>query len=376
MPLQRVRLYQIRLPFTRRYTHALADRTESDGLILEVQLENGSTGYGEALPREYVTGETVPSVARQLRDYWSSRWRDIPTESLTALAAYLESALAEAMEQRTLAAYGAVELALMDAVGTAMGTSVSTIFPGECHARIHHTGPIGTTSVSTARRLALLMRLAGLRDVKVKVGFPGDLATVTAVRKALGPRVNLRVDANGAWTSDQAIEMIHSLTALGVTSVEQPVARDDLDGLAAVQAVVSIPLVADESACTVADVERLASRHACRMINVRVGKCGGLLGAHKVAQAAERAGLDWHIGCLVGETALLSAAGRHFAFGTSGWRYMEGAYGPFLLQRDIASPQPRWGWRGSAKPLRGPGLGVRVDASALAAITTDTHDLL
>lgn len=375
MGIRRVRLHTVRLPFKRRYRHAAADRVEADGLILEVELDGGGRGFGEALPREYVTGETLASVHSTLADDWAAAWDAVPTDRLAAAWEWLAEPLERATAERTLAAYGAAELALLDAVGRATDRSVAECLGHRVRRRINYTGPITAGSVTAARRLARLMRLGRLQDVKVKVGFANDREVVAAVRDGLGPRIDLRVDANGAWTPDEAIAHVHALAPYHISGVEQPVPRDDVAGLARVQAAVDVPVIADESACTPADVSRLATARACNMINVRVGKCGGLRGALQTIATAERHDLAWHIGCLVGETALLSAAGRHLAFGVDGWCYVEGSYGPFLLERDIARPQPRWGWRASARPLTGPGLGVRVDPDALAAVTTATVEL-
>lgn len=376
MTVTRVRLHRIRLPFKRRYTHRQADRTDTEGLIAEVHLASGHRGFGEALPRAYVTGETIASVTDTLTDVWRARWIEAPTDDFSLLLPWLEGALDAAMAERTLAAYGALELALLDAVGRATGQSVAACFDAPARARVRYTGPITAGTPEAAARLGRFMRLGRLADVKVKVGFPNDGAVLAAVRRAVGPRMDVRVDANGAWSAPEAVACIRALRPHHISGVEQPIAAGNVTALAEVQAAVDVPIIADESACTVGDVERLAAARACRMINVRVGKCGGMLGARRVACAAERAGLAWHIGCLVGETALLSAAGRHFAFGVPGWKYAEGSYGPFLLVRDIATPQPRWGWRGAAKPLRGPGLGVTVDDAALAAVTEETRDVM
>ncbi len=375
MSVTRVRLHRIRLPFKQRYTHHLADRTETEGFVVEVHLASGHRGFGEAIPRAYVTGETGDSVVDYLATDWAGRWQAAPTTGFDALVAWLEEALDHAVGRRALAAYGAAELALLDAVGRATGRSIADCFAPPVRRRVHYTGPITAGEPKTAARYARLLRLARLRDVKVKVGFANDLEVVAAVRRAVGPHMDVRVDANGAWTVAEAVARIGELRAFRISAVEQPVAADGAESMAQVQAACDIPVVADESVCTVADLERLAAAHACRMVNVRVGKCGGILGARRVVRAAERLELAWHVGCLVGETALLSAAGRHFAFGVNGWCYAEGSYGALLLERDIATPQPRWGWRGSAKPLPGPGLGVEVDDAALAAVTVNSREL-
>ena len=75
------------------------------------------------------------------------------------------------------------------------------------------------------------MRAIGLRDIKVKVGFDDDVARVTAVREALGPGASLRLDANGAWSFDRAVEVLNAVAPLRIAAVEQPLPRGPVEDL-------------------------------------------------------------------------------------------------------------------------------------------------
>ena len=124
----------------------------------------------------------------------------------------------------------------------------------------------------------------GFATVKVKVGDPGDVDRLAAVREAVGPRVAVRVDANGAWDVDGAVAVIGRLAAYDVELVEQPVAT--VDDLAAVRRRVAVPVAADECVRDVADARRLAALGAADAVVLKVQPLGGVAAALEVAAAA------------------------------------------------------------------------------------------
>ncbi len=97
------------------------------------------------------------------------------------------------------------------------------------------------------------MKALGFQHYKVKVGNARDLPVVRLVRQLIGPRCDLRVDANGGWEVEQAIQMARELRRFDVSSVEQPIPAGNVSDLARVQREGGLPVMADESLCTLAD---------------------------------------------------------------------------------------------------------------------------
>jgi muconate cycloisomerase len=153
--------------------------------------------------------------------------------------------------------------------------------------------------------------------------------------------------------------------ALGIVAVEQPTPPGSPAVLARVRAESALPLVADESVVTRADAETLIAAGAVDGINVRVSKCGGLAPSVAIARCAAAAGLEVQVGCHVGETAVLAAAGRHLAAGLETAGFVEGSYGTLLLVEDVSDDGLRFGHGGEAPRLTGPGWGVRVRVDRL-----------
>jgi muconate cycloisomerase len=151
--------------------------------------------------------------------------------------------------------------------------------------------------------------------------------------------------------------------------VEQPVAHADVAALAAVRAQVRTPIMLDESLCSRTDAERAIEGRTCDLFNLRLSKCGGFIPSLRLAQLARRHGLGYQLGCQVGETALLSAAGRHFASSVAGLRYLEGSFDRHLVRESLGTRDITFGWGGRAPALSGPGLGIGLDVAALDRVT-------
>ena len=126
-----------------------------------------------------------------------------------------------------------------------------------------------------------------------------------------------------------------------------------------------IPVIADESLVTLEDATKLIQEQACDVFNIRVSKCGGILASKAIAELGLSMGMKVQIGAQVGETSLLSAAGRHLAAHLSRVEYSEGSFGTYLLSEDI-TPQPvMFGYQGLGDLVLGDGLGVQVDDDTL-----------
>ena len=112
------------------------------------------------------------------------------------------------------------------------------------------------------------------------------------------------------------------------------------------------------------------------MFNIRISKCGGLIDSLKIAEFAAESGVSYQLGCQVGETGILSAAGRHFASCVDGVKYLEGSYAKFLLVEDIVREDISFGYGGFAGPITGTGLGVTVDEKVLRKYVTDSVTIM
>src|SRR5262249_8443490 len=201
-------------------------------------------------------------------------------------------------------------------------------------------------------------------------------ARLWAIRWGLGRRADLRVDANEAWPAAEAVDRIRALEPYGISAVEQPVAHAEVEALAAVRRQVGGPVMLDESLCSAVDAERAVAGGTGDLFTLRLSRCGGFIPARRLAQFARRHGLGCQLGCQVGETAVLSAAGRHFAASVAGLRYLEGSYDRHLVREALGTQDLTFGWGGWAPALTGSGLGMTLDPAALQRVTVRKEPLL
>lgn len=387
MRIRELAVHHVRIPLKRRVRHASFTRGENETLIVRCRLDDETEGWGEGLPRAYVTGETIDSAFSQLA---ATYWQQLSIEIVDLPGAVrLCEGLRLAAPPMTAArdcfgnsARCAVEIAVLDACCRALNEPFSavvgqvpeTLAIRHNQPRVRYSGAWTPSDPPSRLRDAIgrwKLKLFGFQQGKVKVGVEGydDAESVGKLRRVMGPRFDIRVDANEAWSCANLERKLKSLLPLGITAVEQPVPHAEVDGLAALRPRLAVPIMLDESLCSLSDGRRAIERGTCDLFNIRLSKCGGFINSLKLAAMAHAAGLGYQLGCQVGETGILSAAGRHFACSVGGIRYLEGSFDRFLVRERLTVEDLTFGFGGWSSALAGPGLGVTVDSRAVARVT-------
>lgn len=281
----------------RRITTVVAElRDEADG-------PDGPVGLGEGYPDSYYgdTPETMNAVAPLLLDALAPIETDL-RGSLDDVRAALEDA--EGLMTAAIGHHGAIkcaiDIALHDLGGKRLGLPVRELIglPGQLPPTDFTLG-IDTPSVVAERA----RRAADFPALKIKVGGPSDIETLEAVRAVFaGP---IRVDANTGWTPEGALALLPELVRLGVELIEQPFPARRLDQLRWLQERSELPLVADESAVTIEDLDALVGVTAG--VNVKLAKCGGMGPARRMLERARELGFRTFLGCME-ETSIGIAA--------------------------------------------------------------------
>lgn len=376
--IAQITIHQLGIPFRRPFGHGAAVREASDNVVLAVELDGGTTGFGETLARPYVTGETPAGVVEAVQREFVPRLLEAHPQSFGEAIEFLDSLPLTIGGRPMYAARCAVELALLDAWGRLFRRSPEALAgwldqpfwsPPGATAKVGYSGIIGFSAPEKASRMALLMRLWGLRDIKVKVGDAREFERLEAVVRRLGGalragRARLRVDANGSWRPEELDEKVGRLEELGVLYLEQPTAKDADGSWLEVQHHRGVNLIADESLVSPEDGERLADDYRAGVFDIRIAKNGGLLPSLRLAGYAYSRGIEVQLGCLVGETMILTRAGQWFAALLPEVIFAEGNYGRWLMKDDVARREPLR-YRGRIPAPGGPGLGVQVDAGKL-----------
>jgi muconate cycloisomerase len=366
--VRQLELLSVDLPFRHPFRHSAAARSSSESLLVKCLTDTGAIGFGESLPRAYVTGETRDDAFALLETSILPRLIGMDFDSLDAVQRFLATCDGKAPPEWVAscvpqsAAWCAVDLALLDAFGRAFGQQVRLSEKGAKGDPVHYAAVVSAGAGWRYALSLLKLKLYGFKQVKLKVNQHGVLGSARVARRVMGNTCHVRVDANMAWGVSEALEHIRALERVGIRCVEQPLDAADLEGLAMLVRETQAEIIADESFSDHASLERLLDRRACSGINVRISKCGGLVAAARRCEESLRTGLTVQIGCQVGESSLLSAAQLILISAVRSAKYLEGCYGNHLLRDDPARPCLQLGYGGRAPQVpEGFGLGVTMD---------------
>jgi muconate cycloisomerase len=341
MKVKSVETFLVTLPFRFAFGHSLATRADSTNVIVRVTLDDGTQGYGEGVPRDYVTGENAVVARESIEQLYAPRLIGVDVSDRMALLAVLDDVFAELQLEKHArgASWCAMELAVLDAACKAQGARVIDWFGPVVNERIRYGGVIPFGGKRAVLGMLWFYKLYGFKTVKLKVGktLEDDERLVAMARKIMGPDAIIRVDANCAWTADHTLRAAELFRKYGVASYEQPVPHDDLAGLQKITANLPEQVLVDESLCTVQQAEHLAAEKICSAFNVRLSKVGGFSAAKKIVNIAERHGIFVHLGAQVGESGILSAAARTFAMVNKQFENYEGSMNGFLLKSDLTN---------------------------------------
>jgi L-alanine-DL-glutamate epimerase-like enolase superfamily enzyme len=209
-----------------------------------------------------------------------------------------------------------------------------------------------TIGIDSTEKMIEKMKALDWPIYKIKVGTNNDIENITALRQHTN--VPIRVDANAAWTKEVALENIIAFEKLGVELVEQPLAKDDWEGMQWLHERSPLPLIADETCVVEADVEKCAGYFDG--INIKLTKCSGITPARRMIKKARELNLKIMIGCM-NESTIGSAAIAHLAPFVD---YID-MDGPLLLAEDIATGL-QYDF-GKVTVSDAPGLGITVTAA-------------
>ena len=378
MRIDHAQLHFLEIPFRLSLSHgARAGRVSSDSIVLRLA-GRGRNGCGEAVVREYVSGSlgTGDELRREAARIISAllaplRGRELPWPEARDYLAGLSC------EPSALPLLCAVESAVLSlavdesAAHEAAADAYSVLEQPPLRATVVYGVVLPFVPLAEAGKLIGMCAQAGVTNVKVKVG--SDLSynegILSLCRSMLGAGFDLRVDANSAWTAADTDAQLAVLERCGVHLVEQPFPASEGPASASRLASLGFSVMADEGVLTSADVRRLAETGSAQVLNLRLSKNGGLSRVLSLAREAEACGLSYQLGCMVGETGVLSCMGRLAASLVPRPRYVEGSYDELLLAENIVSPSFGFGPGGRAPIMRGAGMGYRVEEEKLARFT-------
>lgn len=294
MRITKVEAHPVRMPM-RRFSDAYSDYLTGQFVLVDIQTDEGVVGYGEAPCTVTVGfyGETLETVTTSIRKYIAPRLIGEDPLNIRKAISMMNIAHGNAVIAKT-----GIDFALYDAAGKALGVPTYTLLGGMQRERVKAASEIGIVKpeemVEEARRLVKM----GFKVIKIKAGRDVDdeIRGVRAVREAIGPDMELRVDPNGGWSRSETLKALKAFEDCEVSYVEQPLQGWDLEGLAWIRKTTGVPIMVDESVWNAHDVIKVVEAEAADIINIKLTKAGGLKNSLDMYTTAEALGIPCVIG--------------------------------------------------------------------------------
>lgn len=295
---------RVSIPLAVPFKIALRTIDYADVMLLRLDTDEGVSGYGEAAPEPCVTGETLDSIEGALR-LMAPR-----LEGLDVFAIERAHAIMDKTMVGNGAAKCALDLALYDLMGKKCGLPVWRLLGGD-DPEVQSDMTVSIKEPEVMARRAKEQVEKGFRILKLKAGInpDDDERMIALVREAVGPDINLRIDANQGYSLPQASRMLEVYARYGVDAVEQMLPDWDLEGSAVLRAQSrGVRVMLDESIHTPRDAARACKLGAADVLNIKLMKCGGLYEGLKISDVARANGLSCMVGCML-ETPVSITAG-------------------------------------------------------------------
>ncbi len=362
MQVNRLSWTTYRIPFRQPFATVRGTQTEHRGVLLQLHTNAGLVGLGEAAPvpgSDLQAGSDVATLLEAVRP-------SLPGRRLEE-AAKLPGPVSHLHPAAVAAVRCALDTAVCDVLAQAAGMPLALWLSREASETVPVNATIALPDAVSAADAAAKARASGFRCVKLKVGMAtspeAECDRVAAVRQALGDRLKLRLDANGAWDVEQAVRTIQALEPYGIELVEQPVAGGHVEALRRVRVAVRTPIAADEAVTGVVAAERVLQAGAAQVLIIKPMVVGGLRPARKIIERAHAGGVS----CVVTTTldaGIGIATALHLAATLPSPGLACGLATGALLATDLLAT-PLIVRDGRMQRPNAAGLGVRLDEQAV-----------
>lgn len=325
--IQSIIVEPLTIPLLEPFTISTGSVTAARNVLITIKLKDGSVGYGECAPFPPSTGEsqeTALAAAQGCIDLLKGRdaahWRTL-------------SHLLHSMYFSQMTVCAGMEMAILDALTHSYGIPLYIFFGGASNA-VETDMSIPMVTPERGYELARDTVARGISTIKVKIGgdLREDVTRVEAIRSG-APHLGLTLDANQGYTPNETLLCLEALDDRDIRPLlmEQPVHKDDYEGLRYVTQHTAVPVAADESASSAATVARLIAMGAVNVVNIKLMKTG-IVEALDIAAICRASHIPLMIGAMI-ESRLAISAAAHLAAGLGGFRFID-LDTPMLLTED------------------------------------------
>jgi muconate cycloisomerase len=363
MKIDRVEAIGIAVPLVGEFKDAYSNKSVQRSVIVRITASNGAIGLGNFDPAPGYSAEPLEDSLRMLNTRFAPLLLGLDPTNVHVVLAAIGTAVAGFYDAKA-----AVEMACIDLAARSANLAVHAYLGGAIKDRLLFNAWIGMLPPEEAAEEALAVQKQGFKSAKIKVGkdVEADRDRIMAVREAVGPTFNIRIDANASYDLESSIKLVRLVAPFALQLIEQPVAGDDLSGMAQVRCeanALGLPVMADESVLDHASLIRIIQASAADLIKLKVTKQGGFLNARRMIATAEAAGMRCVLGHGFGlgtstiAEIMLAATTDNVIDGLECVGPLKTADDVVVEQLDLTS--------GHIELPHGPGLGVTIDEGKL-----------
>lgn len=311
MKVQSVDVMRQSTPLVKPFKTALRTVYHAESILVRITADNGKVGWGEAPATVVITGDSLESIESAITNIFKPL---LIGKEIVCYEQILQAVHGSMVGSPS--AKAAVDMAIYDLVAQNCGLPLYQ-FLGGYKNQLETDFTVSVNSPKEMGEDAIRYVESGFNVLKIKVGkdnIAEDIARIQEIRRCVGDRVKIRVDANQGWQVKDAIRSIRKLEDLGldIELVEQPVKAHDIDGMKAVTDAVETPIMADETVFSPAQAFEVLKRRAADMINIKLMKSGGIYKAQIINSIAEECGVECMMGSMIESRVAITAA-AHFA---------------------------------------------------------------
>lgn len=360
LSIEKFETFILDVPTIRQHIMSVASMQQQTMVLLRLTFSDGTVGLGEATTIGGLSyGEESPEGIRLcLETYIKPLLLNQHYSSIGAMMAAIKRHIVGNRFAKC-----AVEIALYDALGHRLGVPVSELLGGRIVDRIPVLWVLASGNLENDIAEAEQMISSGRHNVfKIKIGkrsVEEDIAHVAAIKQAIGDRGSVRVDVNQAWTRSQANRGCRLLADAGIDLVEQPLARNDVEGASQLVSLGIIPIMLDESVQGPTGAFQLAQAKAADIYAIKILQSGGLSEGREVASIASRSGAALYGGTML-ESPICTVASAQLFSTFEPFEWGTELFAPLLLKEQFINETLDYSDFHLTLPTS-PGLGVTLD---------------
>ena len=367
LPIERISIYKLSIPLKKPFIISLGPIYTADNIVVTIETKNGLTGFGECSPFMTINGESQQTCF-EVGQYLAKGLKGKNALDIADCHSAMEKIIYGNSSIKS-----AFDIALYDIASQHAKLPLYQFLGGKKNKKIitDYTVSIGTPEQMA--KDALLIKSNGFTIIKVKLGGEEDedVERIHAIRKAVGKKIKLRIDANQGWDVPTAKKTLKALGKYDIQYCEEPIPRWNYMQLRSVRKASPIKIMADESCCNEHDAKRLIALKSCDMFNLKLGKSSGFFRALKIIDAAAKAGMKMQVGGFM-ESRIAMTANAHLALCNKNIQHYDFDT-PLMFTEDPVSGGMIYCKNGLIELPDSPGLGAWVEPAILSVLPSFTY---